>query len=75
MKPKQRRGPMIQDVTLTGNGRLRPAARRAPADPSMALPRYELRAHYFGPADTELEVWQLSSPATPALTAPVRIAA
>lgn len=40
----------------------------------MALPRYELRAHYFGPADTELEVWQLPSPATPTLTIPVRIA-
>lgn len=74
MKRKARKTPMIHDVTLTGNGRLRPAARRAPADPSMALPRYELRAHYFGPADTELEVWQLPSPATPALTAPVRVA-
>jgi len=65
---------MIRDINLTGNGRLRPAARRAPADPSLALPRYELRAHYFGPADTELEVWQLPSPATPTLTAPVRVA-
>lgn len=58
----------------TRTGRLRPAALRAPADPSMALPRYELRAHYFGPADTELEVWQLPSPATPTLTAPMRVA-
>jgi len=65
---------MIQDDSLTGNGRLRPAARRAPADPSMALPRYELRAHYFGAADTEMEVWQLPSPATPALIVPVRVA-
>ena len=65
---------MISDITLTGNGRLRPAARRAPADPSLALPRYELRAHYFGPSDTEMEVWQLPSPATPSLTAPVRVA-
>ena len=65
---------MIRDDSLTGNGRLRPAARRAPADPSMALPRYELRAHHFGAADTELEVWQLPSPATPTLTAPVRVA-
>jgi hypothetical protein len=40
----------------------------------MALPRYELRAHYFGPSETEMEVWQLPSPATPALTAPVRVA-
>ena len=65
---------MISDLTLTGNGRLRPAARRAPASPSMALPRYELRAHYFGPADTEMEVWQLPSPATPSLSAPMRVA-
>lgn len=65
---------MISDTALTGNGRLHPIARRAPADPSLALPRYELRAHYFGPADTQMEVWQLPSPATPAITAPVRIA-
>ena len=63
---------VIRDSSF--NGRLRPVSRRSPADPSMALPRYELRAHYFGAADTEMEVWQLPSPATPALTAPVRIA-
>ena len=65
---------MTSNITLTGNARLRPIARRAPANPSMALPRYELRAHYFGPADTEMEVWQLPSPATPGLKAPVRVA-
>lgn len=65
---------MNSNITLTRSGRLRPIARRAPTDPSMALPRYELRAHYFGPVDTEMEVWQLPSPATPALTAPVRVA-
>jgi len=70
--PKQRR--MILDASPTSAGRLRPATRRVPADPSLALPRYELRAHYFGPADTGLEVWQLPSPATPTLTAPVRVA-
>lgn len=64
----------IRNVSLTGNGRLRHIASRAPADPSMALPRYELRAHYFGPADTEIEVWQLPSPATTTITAPVRVA-
>lgn len=74
MKTKTRKSIMISDLTLTGNGRLRPAARRAPASPSMALPRYELRAHYFGPSDTEMEVWQLPSPATPSLTAPMRVA-
>ena len=70
MKLKPRKAKMISDINLTGNGRLRPAARRTPADPSMALPRYELRAHYFGPSDTEMEVWQLPSPATPTITAP-----
>jgi hypothetical protein len=65
---------MIPDAAVTSAGRLRPAARRTPADPSLALPRYELRAHYFGPAETELEVWQLPSPATPTLKAPVRVA-
>jgi hypothetical protein len=65
---------MILDAAITSAGRLRSAARRSPADPSLALPRYELRAHYFGPADTELEVWQLPSPATPTLKAPVRVA-
>ena len=74
MKAKTIKLPMIRDVSPTVTGHLRPAARRAPAEPSMALPRYELRAHYFGPADTELEVWQLPSPATPHLTAPVRVA-
>ena len=74
MKTKPRKSSMNSDITLTGNGRLRPIARRSPADPSTALPRYELRAHYFGPADTEMEVWQLPSPATPAITAPVRVA-
>lgn len=74
MKTNAGKQRMIRDDSLTGNGRLRPAARRAPADPSMALPRYELRTRYFGPADTEMEVWQLPSPATPALTAPTRIA-
>jgi len=54
--------------------RLRPVSRRAPVDPSLALPRYEMRAHYFGPADSELEVWQLPSPATPHLKAAVRVA-
>ncbi|MCB1127141.1 MAG: hypothetical protein KDM81_11625 [Verrucomicrobiae bacterium] len=40
----------------------------------MALPRYELRARALGPADTELEVWQLPSPASPKLPAPIRVA-
>jgi hypothetical protein len=74
MKAKIQKPAIPRDISLTGNGRLRPSARRMPADPNMALPRYELRAHHFGPADTEMEVWQLPSPATPTITAPVRIA-
>jgi hypothetical protein len=74
VKTKVRKSPIVRDITLTGNARLRPIARRAPADPSLALPRYELRAHYFGPSDTEMEVWQLPSPASPGLKAPVRVA-
>ncbi len=74
MTTAMKHGSMILDPSPTSAGRLRSVARRSPAEPSMALPRYELRAHYFGPADTELEVWQLPSPSTPALTAPVRIA-
>lgn len=43
-------------------------------DASLALPRYELRARYFAPGDSELEVWQLPSPASPRVIVPVRIA-
>lgn len=74
MNMQLRKPSAVSNSSLTGNGRLRPIARRAPTDPSTALPRYELRAHYFGPADTEMEVWQLPSPATPAITTPVRVA-
>ncbi|MGH1591129.1 DUF7680 family protein [Methylobacterium phyllosphaerae] len=38
------------------------------------LPRYELRARRHGPADTEVEVWQMPSAATPQVTAPIRVA-
>lgn len=38
------------------------------------LPRYELRARRHGPADTELEVWQMPSTATPQIKAPLRLA-
>lgn len=48
--------------------------RSAATDPSLALPRYELRARARGAGDAELEVWQLPSPATPRLKAPVRVA-
>ena len=41
--------------------------------PSSA-PKYEIRVRSYGPADTELEVWHLPSPASPQVTSPVRVA-
>lgn len=38
------------------------------------LPRYELRARRHGPGDTELEIWQLPSAATPNIQSPSRLA-
>jgi len=38
------------------------------------LPKYELRARRHGPADTDLEIWQMPSTATPQLKAPLRLA-
>lgn len=38
------------------------------------LPQYELRARRHGPADTELEVWQMPSSATPQVKVPLRLA-
>ena len=43
-------------------------------EPARAIPQYELKARYHGPEDTELEVWQVPSPATPQLKAPLRVA-
>lgn len=39
-----------------------------------SVPRYELRVRVHGPVDTEYEVWQLPSPATPHVRAPARVA-
>jgi hypothetical protein len=39
-----------------------------------SAPSYELRIRRHGPGDTEIEVWQLPSPASPQLPAPVRLA-
>ena len=39
-----------------------------------ATPRYELRVCANRPGDAEYEVWQLPSPATPQVTAPMRVA-
>jgi hypothetical protein len=41
---------------------------------SRTQPKYELRAKRYGPGDTELEIWQLPSPATPQISAPLRVA-
>jgi hypothetical protein len=39
-----------------------------------SAPSYELRTRRRGPGDTEIEVWQLPSPASPQLPSPVRLA-
>ena len=39
-----------------------------------ASPRYELRVRSLGALNSEYEVWQLPSPATPQVAAPVRMA-
>ena len=39
-----------------------------------AAPRYELRVRHFAAANSEYEVWQLPSTATPQVTVPVRVA-
>lgn len=41
---------------------------------SKTQPAYELRARRHGPGDTEVEVWQLPSLATPQVTSPIRLA-
>ena len=42
--------------------------------PARAAPQYELKARYHGAEDTELDVWQVPSPATPQLKVPLRVA-
>lgn len=51
----------------------RPEGLSSMATPASA-PRYELRLRKHGAADTEYEIWQLPAPATPHVSAPVRIA-
>ena len=43
-------------------------------DSSVAVPEYELRTRRRGLAEEQFEVWQLPSPATPQVAAPIRIA-
>jgi hypothetical protein len=50
------------------------SARTSAASSSAAVPQYELRALAHGAGDLELSVWQLPSPATPALSEPRRVA-
>lgn len=40
----------------------------------MTAPKYEIRLRSHGPADAEMEVWHLPSPASPQLTSAVRLA-
>jgi len=40
----------------------------------MTAPKYEIRLRSHGPADTEMEVWHLPSPASPQLASSVRLA-
>ncbi len=42
--------------------------------PSEITPNYEVRVRRHGPSDTEVEVWQLPSLASPHVTAPTRVA-
>jgi hypothetical protein len=46
---------------------------RPPQEPSSA-PIFEVRITRYGPGDSEVEVWQLPSPASPQLSAPRRLA-
>ena len=45
-----------------------------PIVPAASTPRYELRTRKLGATDSEYEVWQLPSAATPQVTVPVRVA-
>lgn len=39
-----------------------------------SAPVYEVRARRHAPSDTEIEIWQLPSPASPQLSGPLRVA-
>ena len=41
---------------------------------TVALPQYEMRARHHGRDDAEIEIWEVPSPATPHIDAPVRVA-
>ena len=42
-------------------------------EPVGTQPLYQVRARRHGPGDTEVEIWQMPSPATPQLTTPRRL--
>lgn len=50
------------------------ALRQARTEMPTSAPAYELRVRRHGACDTEIEVWQLPSPASPQLIAPARLA-
>jgi hypothetical protein len=49
-------------------------ARLPPPEQPSSAPLYEVRINRHGPGDTEVEVWQLPSLASPQVTAPRRLA-
>ena len=49
-------------------------ARFATVPRGASAPLFEVRMVRHGPADTEVEVWQLPSPVSPQVAAPVRLA-
>jgi hypothetical protein len=49
-------------------------ARLAGISTPESAPVYEIRVRRHGPSDTEIEVWQLPSPASPQLSSPSRVA-
>ena len=49
-------------------------ARFATVPRGASAPLFEVRMVRHGPADTEVEVWQLPTPASPQVAAPVRLA-
>lgn len=51
-----------------------PLARLPTAKKAVAAPAYEARLRRHGASDTEIEVWQLPSPASPHLSTPRRVA-
>jgi hypothetical protein len=45
----------------------------APSEPRSAQPAYEVRVRRFGPGDSQVEIWQRPTPASPQLREPRRL--